>query len=242
MNKNKILERINPLFLKGICHRGLHNDELTENSMSAFKNALEHNMAMEFDIHLTKDNELVVIHDSELERVTKKKGIVEDLTLKELKDNYRLLNGETIPTLKEVLTLVNEQVPVVIELKVFRKNYKELTLKVKDELSNVKDKSNYLLISFDPRALFPFKNSGFVRQLLCTVQKEYSYVYVFRHFFEGVDLEYKFLEKKSVRRYCKKHFSNIWTVESKDVFDKYHKYVDTVTFQHIDPDYIKSNM
>ena len=176
---------------------------------------------------------------SELKRVTGKDGIVEDLTLKELKDNYKLLNGETIPSLKEVMTLINEQVPMVIELKVFRKNYVPLASRLKKELECVKDKSNYLLISFDPRALFQFKKSGYVRQLLLTTEKKYRYVYHFRHFFEGVDLDYKYLEERKARRYCKKHFSNIWTIESKEVFDKYYKDVDCITFQHIDPDYIK---
>ena len=207
MKKEKVLKKINPLFLKGICHRGLHNDKFIENGMLAFKNALDNNMALELDIHLTKDNELVVIHDSELKRVTGKDGIVEDLTLK--------------------------------ELKVFRKNYVPLASRLKKELECVKDKSNYLLISFDPRALFQFKKSGYVRQLLLTTEKKYRYVYHFRHFFEGVDLDYKYLEERKARRYCKKHFSNIWTIESKEVFDKYYKDVDCISFQHIDPYYIK---
>ena len=239
MKKQKILSKINPLILKGICHRGLHNDQYTENSMSAFKNALNHHMALELDVHLTKDNELVVFHDSLTERVTKKVGIIEDLTLEEIKSDYRLLNGEQIPTLKEVFDLIKEQVPIVVELKVYRKNYKPLVKRVKEELKCIKDKKNILLISFDPRALFPFKNSGFMRQLLVTSDPKYRYVYHFRHFFEGVDLDYKFLEEEKVRRYCEKHFSNIWTIESKEDFDKYSKYVDTVTFQLFDPNYVK---
>ena len=239
MKKQKILSKINPLILKGICHRGLHNDQYTENSMSAFKNALDHHMALELDVHLTKDNELVVFHDSLTERVTKKVGIIEDLTLEEIKSDYRLLNGEQIPTLKEVFDLIKEQVPIVVELKVYRKNYKPLVKRVKEELKCIKDKKNIVLISFDPRALFPFKNSGFMRQLLVTSDPKYRYVYHFRHFFEGVDLDYKFLEEEKVRRYCEKHFSNIWTIESKEDFDKYSKYVDTVTFQLFDPNYVK---
>ena len=59
MKKEKVLKKINPLFLKGICHRGLHNDKFIENGMLAFKNALDNNMALELDIHLTKDNEFI---------------------------------------------------------------------------------------------------------------------------------------------------------------------------------------
>ena len=59
-----------------------------------------------------------------------------------IKTNYRLKDNEEIPTLKEVLALVKEQVPIVLELKVFRKNYVPLSQKVKEELKVIKDKRN----------------------------------------------------------------------------------------------------
>ena len=160
MNKKKVLSKINPLFLGGIAHRGFHNEQFTENGMKAFENALKHNLPIEFDIHLTKDNELVVCHDEDLLRTTGKSGIIEDLTLKEIKENYRLLDGGEIPTFIELLDFVDERVPLVIELKVFRKNYKPLSKKVIEVLGpRIKDKKNYLLISFDPRSLWPLVES-----------------------------------------------------------------------------------
>lgn len=235
MNKKKFIKRINPLYLKGICHRGLHNDSMTENGMKAFKNAIDHHMAFEFDVHLTKDNELVVFHDSDTKRICGKEGIIEDLTLKEIKDNYRLADGEQIPTLKEVLDLNNEQVPMVIELKVYNKNYKPLCARVKKELEVIKDKKNIMMISFDPRALFAFKKSqGFTRSLLLTTT--HRWVYFFRTHFESLDMEYVFLKEKKVQRYSKNHFINIWTVEKMDVLNECLPYCDTMTFQHLDTD------
>ena len=105
MNKKKVLSKLNPLFFKGIAHRGLHNEKFTENGMKAFQNALDHNVAIEFDIHLTKDNHLVVCHDEDLKRTTGKEGIIERLTLMEIKRDYTLLDGGEIPTLEEVLEL-----------------------------------------------------------------------------------------------------------------------------------------
>ena len=197
MNKKEILKKLNPLFLSGICHRGYHGNNIPENSLSAFSNAIKIGMAMEYDIHLTKDNELVVIHDSETKRVTGKDGIIENLTLQEIKNNYCLKDGSKIPTLKEVFNLVKEQVPQVIELKVYKKNYKKLAAKTKEFLTkNVINKSNFILISFDPRSLFPLKNTGFVRQLLLCEDR--FDVYIFRHFFEGIDIEYTLLKKEKV--------------------------------------------
>lgn len=243
MKKSQIKSVLNPLILKGICHRGLHNETFSENGLNAFKNAIEQNMAFELDVHLTHDNQLVVFHDSELKRMTGKEGIIENLSLEEIKQNYKLLDGEEIPSLQEVFELTKEKVPIVIELKVYNKNYKALSLRVQDELKQIKDKHNIILISFDPRALFPFKNQGFVRQLL--VAKEYQKTWFFRHFFEGVDLEISLFDEKKVLRYTKNHFTNVWTIDSDEKFNKSKELlaknqIDTITFQNFSADFVKN--
>ncbi len=237
MNRKKAFSKINPLFLDGIAHRGLHNDKYTENGLNAFTNAIKHKVAFEFDIHLTKDNELVVCHDENLIRTTGKDGIIEDLTLKEIKENYRLKDGGVIPTLKEVLDLNNETVPMVIELKVFRKNYKPLAKKALEELKCIKDKKNVLIISFDPRSLWPFKGKGFIRSLL--VAKSDEYTFPFKCTVESLDLDLKLFPEKRVKRYSKRHFVNAWTIEKKEQIEEVLPYVDTVTFQYLDPQEVK---
>lgn len=98
-------------------HRGLHDDEKPENSMAAFRAALENGYGIELDIHLIKDGNLAVIHDSSLSRVTGKDGKITDLTTGDLA-NYHL-NGteETIPTFRQVLDLYAGKAPLIIELK-----------------------------------------------------------------------------------------------------------------------------
>jgi len=243
MKKEKVIKMINPLFLKGICHRGLHNQEYSENGLKAFQNAIDKGMALEFDIHLTKDQKLVVFHDSDTKRMTGKEGIIEHLTLQEIKENYRLKDGESIPTFKEALELINEKVPIVVELKVYEKNWTPLAEKALEELEVIKDKSKVILISFDPRALFKCKNKGYVRQLL--VAKSDDYTYPFRHFFEGLDIEYVMLKEARVQRYIKKHFANTWTIEGQPLLEQinpYMKDLDTITFQFIDTEIVKESL
>ena len=240
MRKQKALSKINPVFLNGIAHRGLHNEKFTENGLKAFQNAIDHGVAFEFDIHLTKDNQLVVCHDESLKRTTGKEGIIEDLTLKEIKDNYRLLDGGEIPTLQEVFNLNKERVPMVIELKVFRKNYKELAAKSIEMFKQIKDKKNALIISFDPRSLWPLKHEGFIRSLL--VIKSDEYTWFFRHSVESVDLDMTLFEERRVRRYAKNHFTNVWTIDTKEKLKKYAPMVDTVTYQFIDPEVVKKEL
>lgn len=240
MKKEKAISKINPVFLKGIAHRGLHSEKFTENGMKAFQNAIDHGVAFEFDIHLTKDNELVVCHDENLKRTTGKEGVIEDLTLKEIKDNYHLFDGGEIPTLQEVFDLNKEKVPMVIEMKVFRKNYKPLAAKTKEMLKQIKDKRNVLLISFDPRSLWPFKHEGFIRSLL--VAKSDEYTWFFKRSVESVDLDLLLFEEKRVLRYTKKHFTNIWTIDSEEKLKKYAPLVDTVTYQFIDPKVVEEKL
>ena len=240
MNKKRFIAKSDPRFLYGIAHRGLHNEKFTENGLNAFKNAIEHDLAFEFDIHLTKDNQLIVCHDENLKRTTGKEGIIEDLTLSEIRSNYHLLDGGVIPTLQDVLDLNSEQVPLVIELKVFRKNYKPLAKKAIEELKQIKDKSKVMIISFDPRSLWPFAHKGFLRSLL--VAKSDEYTWPFRFTVESVDLEQVFLSEKRVQRYYKRHFVNVWTIEKEEQLDSVLPYVDTVTFQYLDPALVKNKL
>lgn len=239
MTKKRVIASLNPLFFAGIAHRGLHTSAITENGLAAFKNAIEDHFAFELDVHLTTDHKLIVCHDSELKRTTGKEGIIEHLSSEEIRANYRLLDGGVVPTFQEVLELDKEQLPIVVELKVYEKNYKPLAKQLKEELSNIKDTKNIMLISFDPRALFQMKHTGFIRCLLVSTGK-YEWIYSLRHFFDGVDLDYKLFEKKRIQRYHKHALVNAWTIDSKEKFDASLPYIDTATFQLMDSDYVRT--
>lgn len=88
-----------------------------ENTLASFRYALKLNCKyLECDIHLTKDKELVIIHDKTLERTTNGKGLVKDYTLKELK-KLDAGNRKKIPTLQELIDLAKNKANLVIELK-----------------------------------------------------------------------------------------------------------------------------
>ncbi len=244
MNKKKAISRLNPLFLKGIAHRGLHNDIYTENGLNAFNNALKHHVAIELDVHLTTDNRLIVCHDENLIRTTGKEGIIEDLSVEEIKNNYRLLDGGEVPTFQEVLDLIDEKVPIVVELKAYRKNHKPLAKQVLKELERIKDKKNIMLISFDPRALVKVRHKGYITSLLvtCNHEPDYEWIYHLRFLFDSLDLEDDMLLEKRVQRYHNRHLVNCWTIESKEQFEKDYPNCDTVTFQFIEPKYIQERL
>ncbi len=132
-------------------HRGLHGNGIPENSMPAFKAALDHGYGIELDVHLLADGNLAVIHDALLVRTTGAQGRIEDLTTEELK-NYRLEGtDETIPEFMDVLTLYNGKAPMIIELKPENGNHAALTEAVCNMLKTYK--GVYCLESFDPRCI-----------------------------------------------------------------------------------------
>ncbi len=104
-------------------HRGA-SGYAPENTLEAFKLAAEmHADGVELDVQLTKDKELVVIHDEKIDRTSNKKGFVKDYTLSELK-SFNFNNGSEkypntkIPTLKEVYELLKPyNMKINVELK-----------------------------------------------------------------------------------------------------------------------------
>ncbi len=138
-------------------HRGLHDDILPENSMAAFKAALENGYGIELDIHLLKDGNLAVIHDSRLKRTTGAEGEIEDLTTEQLTD-YRLEEtGETIPEFRQVLELFDGKAPMIIELKAAGGNHDRLCQAACAMLEGYE--GPYCMESFDPRCVFWLKKN-----------------------------------------------------------------------------------
>ena len=98
-------------------HRGLHGNGAAENSMTAFTRARDLGYGIELDIRLAKDGQLVVFHDATLERVCGVEGRVVDKTVRELAEMPLLNTKDTVPTLREVLDLIDGAVPLLIEIK-----------------------------------------------------------------------------------------------------------------------------
>ena len=99
-----------------IGHRGACGYE-PENTLLSFSRALQlHVDVIELDVHVCRSGEIVVIHDEKVDRTTNGRGYVRDKVLDELK-TLDAGNGERIPTLQEVLDLVDSKAKVNIELK-----------------------------------------------------------------------------------------------------------------------------
>ncbi len=102
-----------------ITHRAYHNTAQgrPENSRAAIRAAIKAGYGIEIDLQLSKDGQAMVFHDYDLHRLTPEQGMVRDHTASELQAIPLLHGDEGIPTLTDVLEIIDGRVPLLIEIK-----------------------------------------------------------------------------------------------------------------------------
>ena len=134
---------------RNIAHRGLYEKDqsVPENSLSAFKRAVEHGYGIELDVQLSSDGQVVVFHDDDLARACGVERAVNALDLSELQSLRLFGTDEKIPLFTDVLSVIDGKSPLVVELKTGKHN-DELCQKTLDILRGYK--GEYCIESFNP--------------------------------------------------------------------------------------------
>ncbi|MCR5099918.1 MAG: glycerophosphodiester phosphodiesterase [Butyrivibrio sp.] len=158
-------------------HRGLHDNkaEAPENSMAAFRKAVDGGYGIELDVQLTKDNIPVIFHDYELARIARYekgkepqdavklddgsigvKGKVCDYTYDELLEFHLLNSDEKIPKFTDFLEMVSGKVPLIIEYKI---EFKDVSVcRIADRI--LRDyKGKYCIESFNPLGVLWYRKN-----------------------------------------------------------------------------------
>ena len=141
-------------------HRGLWDMEqqIPENSLPAFARAIREKAAIELDVHITKDKQLVVMHDSSLKRMCGVSGTIESKTYAELSRLTLVGTDNPIPLLGQVLHLVQGRVPLLIEIKTQTYSDTDICSYLYKELEFYN--GPYLIESFNPFALRWFRQNA----------------------------------------------------------------------------------
>lgn len=102
-----------------LAHRALHDLSTgrPENSRASIRAAIDAGYGIEIDLQLSADGQAMVFHDYALDRLTVEKGAIRLRSAAELADIPLIGGDETIPSLPEVLELVDGQVPLLVEFK-----------------------------------------------------------------------------------------------------------------------------
>jgi len=205
-----------------IAHRGLHNNEIPENSIAAFKKALDKNMPIELDIRLLKDKNIVVFHDENLKRMTGYNKDIEKCTYEDIKELKLKDTNERIPLLKDVLKLVNNKVLLIIEFKNSKFGLESKAIKLLD------DYKNFCLQSFNLRTLYFFKliRPKYVVGLLVSYKRKRKLNLLFEPDFFSHSL--KGIDNKFVKRKKSKNIPIfVWTIRNNEELLLAQKYGDS---------------
>lgn len=140
------------------CAPKFGNQGLTENSIAAIQSILALKKAtgkpdaIEFDVRSTKDGHPIIMHDPNIDRTTQGKGGVSSLTLDEIRA-WLLQDGQEIPTLTDILDVIDKQLVACIEIKCIEAV--EPTAKILHDYITRKGWStdDFVIISFDPHIL-----------------------------------------------------------------------------------------
>ena len=232
-------------------HRGLYDNEhgIPENSMAAFRRAVDKGYGIELDVHLTADNQLVVFHDDTLTRMCGVNKKISSFLYSDLMQLRLLDTEEGIPLFKDVLELIDGKVPLIIELKVDGSNQNLLCPLVWQLLSRYK--GDYCIESFHPFVLQWFKRHEpqVVRgQLSCNFFKENPHCDIvlflmsnlMTNFFTHPDfIAYKYLDLDNPAViYNRKLFhimTVVWTIPGKPTYDRFKNKVDAMIFEGFEP-------
>lgn len=231
-------------------HRGLHDNSKNnvENSIDAFKEAIELKYGIELDVRLTKDKVPVVIHDKNLIRVAKMNLNVNEMSFEKLKELKLFNSNQSIPSLSEVLNFVDDKVPLLIEIK------KDNINKMKDlhYIAEILDsyKGRYMIESFDPFVLMWLKNNRphFIRgQLSSNLIKDRGNIilnfllsnllfnFLSKPDFIAYDYRYTINLSFIINKYLFKVFCAGFTIQSEEEFIKYKNYFNTIIFDSFIP-------
>lgn len=228
-----------------IAHRGFHEKNVPENSLLAFSKAIEKGYAIELDVQLLSDNTVVVFHDESLARMTGNDGYLRFLSKKDLKSLTLKGSKETIPTLEEVLKLVDGKVPLLIEIKNKHK-VGDLEQAVIDLLKNYQ--GEYAVQSFNPYSLGYFRQHApnILRGQLAGYLKNEKISWFKKFLLKRMHFNKKISQPNFIsyeaatlpNRFVRK-FKNLpllaWSVKSKEEYLKIVKYCDNIIFEKFEP-------
>jgi len=232
-----------------IAHRGLHNEQYPENSFGAFVRGAEAGYNLELDVHLTRDGEIVVVHDENMKRVTGEDILITACGGDTGRSVKLCGTQEGIPTLQEVLDMVAGRVGLIIEIKK-DKCCEVGVLEEKLVAQLAEYKGNFVIKSFDPyvvgwmRKHAPHIVTG---QLASNFENKEKYPFFVR--FTGkhllmlpfnhaqfVSFDATNLPNRAVAR-CKKRGMPIlaWTIRSQEQADRALQYADVIIFEKFIP-------
>ncbi len=203
-----------------IAHRGFHNNSVKENSKEAIILSCENNYMIE-----------IVFHDDNLKRLYNIDKNIYELDINELN---KLTNSEVI-TLQDALSIIDDRVPVIIEIKKDDKTYK-LENNIVRILDNYKGRFSVKSFSYKSMLWFKKHRNNYIRGLLLSNRVPNMFIlkyFIWRVKPDFLSVHYKLLYKKYFKDISKHIKVLSWTIKDKDTYIKVKDKCDNLICENI---------
>lgn len=236
-----------------IAHRGFWGGNVPENSLAAFENAAQKGLAIEIDVHLTKDGHVVIHHDDTLTRMTGLDKKISDCTLDEIKAQCLNDTAEKVPLLSELLPIAKGRAPILIEIKSTSTKVGVLEKALLDVIE--KYDGEYAVQSFNPLSVKWYKDNAphilrgqLASHLDTSCGQSKLNCFMLNNLLlnnitkpDFVSYDQNFMPDKAVARERKKGREIIaWTVTSKKREDELKTLCDNIIFEGYTPESLKN--
>ncbi len=232
-------------------HRGLYDNkhQAPENSLNAFRLAVESGYGIELDVQITKDLIAVVFHDYDLQRACGVSKKVSELNYEELLKYKLFKSQQVIPTFREVLHCIDGKVPIIVELKI-PMNPKATCVAASKELMSYN--GPYCIESFNPLGLRWYRknyphiirgqlSTDFIKEKIDGSRMQY---FILKHLlfnfhtkpdFIAYQHKYKKQISISICRGLFRAWTVAWTIKSQDELDACKEYYNLFIFENFCP-------
>ena len=208
-----------------ITHRGIYNNiTIYENSIESIMYSIKNNLSVSIEIRMTKDKEIIVFNDEGMKRLIKLKDNVNTITKEEL--NY--ISQYYIPTLKEILKMINNKVPIIINIKEDNKVFRN---KLIDILNTYK--GNIALHSTNIEAIKFYKKKDYIVGII--IDEKINDIYLDKDIdVDFLTIKYNLIDKVKANILKMKYYIIGYTLDKREDVEYYIKMYNNLIIDNIE--------
>lgn len=208
-----------------ITHRGIYNNiTIYENSIESIMYSIKNNLSVSIEIRMTKDKEIIVFNDEEMKRLIKLKDNVNTIT----KDELNYISQYYVPTLKEILKMINNKVPIILNIKEDNKIFRNKLINI---LNTYKGK--IALHSINLEAIKYYKKKDYVVGLI--IDENVNNAYLEKDIdVDFLTIKYNLIDKVKANILKMKYYIIGYTLDKREDVEYYIKMYNNLIIDNIE--------
>lgn len=208
-----------------ITHRGIYNNiTIYENSIESIMYSIKNNLSVSIEIRMTKDKEIIVFNDEEMKRLIKLKDNVNTIT----KDELNYISQYYVPTLKEILKMINNKVPIILNIKEDNKIFRNKLINILNTYNG-----NIALHSTNVEAIKYYKKKDYIVGLI--IDENVNNAYLEKDIdVDFLTIKYNLIDKVKANMLKMKYYIIGYTLDKREDVEYYIKMYNNLIIDNIE--------